>query len=293
MTMRTNFGLTCAARWVCLLAAIVGVLFANPGLAQDEPAESAADEKAGKLYELRIYRTNPGKLPDLHARFRDHTMRLFEKHGMENIIYWTVSEGARGEEDFQDNLLVYIIAHKDQASRDASWEAFINDPEWKRVAAKSEENGKILAEPPRSILMRETDFSPADEEPNKDSDAPVRLFELRQYNVGAEALPSTVDRFASGEKDLFTKHGMETVKFWTATDDSAFIYLLAHKDRETSRESWQGFFPEFREFLNEYNARNEGQGGQGRGGRGGRGGGEGPPPFEIRFLVPTDYSPRK
>jgi hypothetical protein len=267
---------------------MIGLLLAAAARAQETEAETEK-EKPGKLYELRIYKTNPGKLPDLHARFRDHTMRLFEKHGMENIIYWNVLEGARGEEEDKDNLLVYIIAHKDEAARNASWEAFINDPQWKAAAAKSEENGKILAEAPRAILMRQTDFSAPDTEPNKDSDAPARLFELRQYNDGPERLPSTVDRFASGEKELFTKHGMETVKFWTATDDSAFIYLLAHKDRETARESWQGFFADFREFMREYNARNEGQNAPRPGGGQQRGGGG----FEVRYLVPTDYSPRK
>jgi hypothetical protein len=301
MTKPTIFGLSPIARLLCLIAAMYGVFLAHLARAQEGAGNAAAEEKEGKLYELRIYETNPGKLPDLNARFRDHTMRLFEKHGMENIIYWTVSESqVRGEEDVQDNLLVYVIAHKDEAAKDASWEAFINDPEWKQVAARSEENGKILAKAPRSILMRATDFSAADTEPNKDADAPARLFELRQYNDGPERQPGTVDRFATGEKDLFTKHGMETVKFWTATDDSAFIYLLAHKDRESSRESWQGFFEDFRVFMREYNARNEGQarGGRrggfgGRGGRGGQGNGDGPPPIEVRFLVPTDYSPRK
>ena len=253
------------------------------GLVQAQDAE--AKKKDGKLYELRIYTTNPGKLPDLHARFRDHTMSLFEKHGMENIIYWNVSEGARGEDDVKDNTLVYIIAHKDKAARDASWKAFLNDPEWKEAAAKSEENGKILAKAPRAILMEETDFSAADEAPNKDSDAAARLFELRQYNDGPDRVPSTVDRFGSGEKDIFTKHGMETVKFWKATDNSAFIYLLAHKDREASRKSWEGFFPDFREFMQEYRSRNADQNAQrGQGGRRNH---------EVRFLVPTDYSPRK
>jgi hypothetical protein len=265
-----------------LCIALLGVLLTGFAQAQD-----AEQEKEGKLYELRIYTTNPGKLPDLHARFRDHTMKLFEKHGMENIIYWNVSEGARGEDEIKDNLLVYIIAHKDEAAREASWKGFMNDPEWKEAAAKSEENGKILAMAPRAILMRETDFSAADEPPNKDSDAAPRLFELRQYNDGPDQVPSTVDRFGSGEKEIFTKHGMQTVKFWTATDNSAFIYLLAHKDRDASRKSWEGFVPEFREFMQEYNARNEDKNAPQTGRRRRRGGNE------VRFLVPTDYSPRK
>ncbi|MCA9184950.1 MAG: NIPSNAP family protein [Planctomycetales bacterium] len=252
----------------------------------DESADSKAQEnRSGRLYELRYYTTNPGKLPDLHARFRNHTMKLFEKHGMENIIYWTVAEGAQGEDnEVVNNTLIYIIAHQNQAAREASWQAFSNDPEWKEVAAKSEENGKILAKAPRSILMEATSFSPADFATNRDADAPARLFELRQYNDGPEGVPHTVDRFASGETELFTKHGMETISFWTASDNSAFIYLLAHKDRDAAKQSWQGFFGDFRDFMREYREA-KAAAGQAPGPRGGG--------MEVRFLIPTDYSPRK
>ena len=244
-------------------------------------AQVSADKKDGKLYELRFYTTNPGKLPDLHARFRDHTMKLFEKHGMENIIYWTVSEGDAKSNDDKDNLLIYVIAHKDEAAKDASWKGFSEDPEWKDVAKKSEENGKILAKAPRAIFMRETDFSAADEPVNKNSNAPARLWELRQYNDGPERVPHTVDRFGSGEKDIFAKNGMQTVKFWRATDNSAFIYLLAHKDKAASAESWKGFMGEFREFMTKYRESHPNL-------PAGRGSGN-----EVRFLIPTDYSPRK
>ncbi len=243
-------------------------------------AQVQSVKKDGKLYELRFYTTNPGKLPDLHARFRDHTMKLFEKHGMENIIYWTVSQGAAKSDDDKDNLLIYIIAHKDEAAKDASWAAFRADPEWKAVAAKSEENGKILAKPPRAIFMRETEFSAADEPVNKASGAP-RLWELRQYNDGPEQVPFTVDRFGSGENEIFTRHGMQTVKFWTATDNSAFIYLLAHKDKPASDESWKGFKSEFPGFMKKYRDAHPNM-------PTGRGNGQ-----ENRFLIPTDYSPRK
>lgn len=261
------------------LSAVTLVLTLSLSLSANAAEDDA--KQTGKLYELRIYTTHPGKLPDLHARFRDHTMKLFEKHGMENIIYWTVSQGTKEDGEDKDNMLVYVIAHKDEASKDASWKAFISDPQWKAVAAKSEENGKILAKPPQAILMRETDFSASDEPANDGTDAVARLWELRQYNDGPERVPHTVDRFGSGEKELFTKHGMETVKFWTATDNSAFIYLLAHKDKAAADTSWKGFFADFRGFMDEYRASHPNL-------PKGRGNGN-----EVRFLVPTDYSPRK
>lgn len=261
-----------------ILAASLAAVFAfTAGVSADE----ATPKPEGKLYELRFYTTLPGKLPDLHARFRDHTMKLFEKHGMENIIYWNVSEGTKQDGDDKDNMMIYVIAHKDEAAREASWQGFLSDPDWKAAAAKSEENGKILAKAPEAILMREVDFSAADEPVNKDSDAPARLWELRQYNDGPERVPHTVDRFASGEDKIFSKHGMQTVKFWTATDNSAFIYLLAHKDREAANASWKGFMSDFPKFMSEYRASHPDAligGGKGN---------------DVRFLIPTDYSPRK
>src|SRR5688500_14588552 len=101
---------------------LVACLVLLSTLSSRATAQSAGQEKPKKLYELRLYTAAEGKLPELHARFRDHTMKLFEKHGMENVIYWTVSEGTR--QDDAKNMLVYIIAHKDKADADASWAAF-------------------------------------------------------------------------------------------------------------------------------------------------------------------------
>ena len=270
------------ARTFAILAAIG---LASVSAAADKPQET-------RLFELRIYTAEKGKLDDLNARFRDHTLKLFEKHGMENIAYWHVTEGAAGDD--AKNLLIYLIAHKDKESAEKSWAAFRADPEWQAAAKKSEENGKLLAKPPVSVFMHATDFSPADWPANAKSEAPARLFELRKYNVGESGLPGTVDRFKSGEKDLFPKHGMATLAFWTADDKSSFIYLLAHKDRETSKESWKGFFTDFRKFQTEYNAKKAaGAAQQPAAGAGGPRAGGGRGGNEIRFLVPTDYSPRK
>ena len=113
-----------------------------------------AKEAAPTVYELRVYHAAPGKLGDLLARFRDHTMKLFEKHGMKSIAYWTpVDEPDRG------NMLVYILQHSSREAATANWKSFQDDPEWKRVKEQSEANGK-LTEKIDSTFMALTDFSP-------------------------------------------------------------------------------------------------------------------------------------
>ena len=115
---------------------------------------ATSSAQSGKLYELRIYTSTPGNLDNLNARFRDHTLRIFEKHGMENIGYWTPTS-----EEERDNTLVYIIAHDDQEAADASWGAFIQDLEWAEVAEASNANGQILGGIERKFMVA-TDFSP-------------------------------------------------------------------------------------------------------------------------------------
>jgi hypothetical protein len=91
------------------------------------------------LFELRTYYCFPDKFPNIVARFRDHTQALFEKHGMVNVAYFQTvkTDGSQPE-------LKYIIAHKDADAAKASWSAFGNDPEWKRVAEASQVDGKIV-----------------------------------------------------------------------------------------------------------------------------------------------------
>ena len=252
-------------------AASAGTASAQPGGDEGRPQ---------KLYELRYYLAAPGKIDALHARFRDHTMKLFEKHGMENVIYWNVVEGDKTDEKGEaERTLVYIVAHEDKEAHDKSWAAFRGDPEWQKVLAESEKDGKLLAEPPRVILMKETDFSPLDWPPSDDK----RLYELRHYNDGPDRVSFTVERFGSGEDQLFRDAGMETIKFWRATDDSAFIYLLSHGDRDQSKASWQKFMTAFRPFMEKYKAEKPQPPADAAPGKG----------IEARFLVPTDYSPRK
>jgi len=106
------------------------------------------------VYELRIYHTFEGKLDDLLARFRDHTMKLFEKHGMKNVAYWVPTD-----DPLKGKTLIYILAHPSRESATANWDAFRNDPEWVSVRDKSEANGKIV-DKVDSTYMTMTDFSP-------------------------------------------------------------------------------------------------------------------------------------
>jgi hypothetical protein len=89
-----------------------------------------------RVFEMRTYYAHPGKIEDLHKRFRDHTTKLFEKHGMENVGYWVAWD--------KTDVLVYILAHKSRAAADASWKAFRDDPVWQAARKASEANGPIV-----------------------------------------------------------------------------------------------------------------------------------------------------
>lgn len=106
------------------------------------------------VYELRVYHAAPGKLAELLARFREHTTKLFERHGMKNIAYWTPMD-----EPEKSNTLIYILQHSSREAAATSWKAFQDDPEWKSVRDKSEANGKLV-EKVDSTYMALTDFSP-------------------------------------------------------------------------------------------------------------------------------------
>ncbi len=85
-----------------------------------------------EVYELRTYTTNEGKLDNLNARFRDHTVALFDKHGMESVAYWVPTD-----EPQSANTLIYVLRHPSREAASASWKAFIEDPAWAKVAEES------------------------------------------------------------------------------------------------------------------------------------------------------------
>ncbi|MDX2149578.1 MAG: NIPSNAP family protein [Bryobacteraceae bacterium] len=131
-----------------LLAAAL-VFAAGYRLGSVRQAEAASD----RLFELRTYYTHEGKLADLEARFRNHTTKLFEKHGMTNVGYWvpTTEPGSK-------NTLIYVLAHKDADAAKKSWDAFRADPNWLKARDESEKAGKIVQKL-ESVYMKPTDFS--------------------------------------------------------------------------------------------------------------------------------------
>lgn len=216
------------SRFSLALLAVVAGLF----LSTLQAADSA-------VYELRIYTTNEGKLPDLLKRFREHTCKLFEKHGITNIGYWTPVDAENGSE----NTLIYIISHKSRDAAAESWKAFQGDPDWQEARKASEEDGKILARAPESIYMNTTEYSP---EIKVGAGAAPRVFELRTYKTPEGKLTALHKRFKQHTMSLFTKHGMSHVGYWVPTDKekgagTTLIYILAHPSKEAGLKAFDEF----------------------------------------------------
>jgi hypothetical protein len=107
-----------------------------------------------RVFELRTYTCNEGKLEALKARFRDHTIEIFKRHGMESIGYWVPQDAERSK-----NTLIYIIAHASREQARKNWAEFQADPEWRKVSADSDKDGKIVMKVD-SVFMDAADFSP-------------------------------------------------------------------------------------------------------------------------------------
>lgn len=143
-----------STRGIIGFAALAGLI----GLAAFTAGKSIGEEKkvaSPRVYELRTYYCLPGRLEALHARFRDHTLGLFEKHGMKNEMYWTPTD-----EKLKDHVLIYIVSHESLDAAKKSWDGFRADPEWHKARDASEKDGKIV-EKVEAVYMTETDFSPS------------------------------------------------------------------------------------------------------------------------------------
>jgi hypothetical protein len=131
------------------LGALISAMGGVEALAQAGAAASGSDA----VFELRVYHTYDGKLDDLMARFRNHTITIFNRHSMESVAYWTPLD-----DPLKGKTLFYILKHPSREAATANWAAFHDDPEWKQVSAASEANGKLV-EKVDSTFLKLTDFS--------------------------------------------------------------------------------------------------------------------------------------
>ena len=134
-----------------IVLAVAGLAMLSDRLAADD--NKPAPKGDNRVFEMRTYYANPGKMEALHARFRDHTCKLFEKHGMTLIGFWSPVDKDKAQEK-----MVYILAFPSMEAAKKSWKEFLNDPEWKKVYAESEKDGKLVGKI-ESVYLNATDYS--------------------------------------------------------------------------------------------------------------------------------------
>ena len=139
-------------KWVVLAGTVVFLAGLSAGsLLQSGLAHAQA---AKHVYELRTYTAPEGKLGDLHTRFRDHTVRIFNKHGMKSVIYLAPQDAPDSQ-----NTLIYVLEHPSREAAKKAWADFQADPEWVKVSGESQVNGKIVSKVV-SVFADPTDYSP-------------------------------------------------------------------------------------------------------------------------------------
>lgn len=238
-----------------------------------------AAHKDSRCFELRTYHVAPGKMEALHKRFREHTLGLFKKHGITSVGYWERLD----KEGNPDNKLTFLLAYPDRAAREASWKAFMADPDWQAAYKASEADGPLVTKVENPFLSA-TDYSPTIVTSQTGA---ARAFELRIYKCEAGRLPNLNARFRDHTVALFSKHGMSHLGYWTPMAkepgaDDTLIYILAHKSREAAAAS----FKSFRDDPDWVEARkaSEAKAGGSLTAKDG---------VQSIFMKPTDYSPTK
>jgi hypothetical protein len=194
-----------------------------------------------RCYELRIYTANEGKLDALNARFRNHTCKLFEKHGFTNVGYWVPV-------DKSDNRLIYVISSPNRKAHQKSWQAFLNDPDWKKAYKESTKNGSLIAKIDGtlkidSIFMSATDYSPVIKSAKVKGS---RVFELRTYVTAENRLKNLHARFRDHTCKIFENHDITNVAYWTPMDANkgkanTLTYIISHASQTQAKKNWKGF----------------------------------------------------
>lgn len=203
------------------------------------PRESPVEPrlKRGPVYELRTYIAAKDRFDHLVKRFREHTDRIFRKHNMEPVGYWTPTEGP----PISKRTLVYILKHPSRYDAWKNWVAFTNDREWQRVLDQPVFKGLMIGAPD-SVFMTSTDYSANVADAITISGG---VFELRTGTANPGKLSALNDQFRDHTARLIKRHGMKNVGYWTPFDepDSAtqLIYLVQHSARQQAAANWKAF----------------------------------------------------
>lgn len=209
----------------------------KPEMKEDSstPAQEVPQEQAeASFFEMRTYYCAPGRLDALQTRFRDHTMMLFEKHGMTNLAYWIPLENP-------DNKLVYIIGYPNEEVRDSIWNSFAEDPDWKQVWEASTADGPIV-DSVEQVFLRYTDYSPK----IVAGDSGPRIFSKRTYYTPEGKLPNLHARFRDHTLKIFENNGMTNVAYFDVDDrhelgERTLIYFITFPDTTARSASWATF----------------------------------------------------
>jgi hypothetical protein len=189
-----------------------------------------------RVYELRVYHWHEGRRDALIARFQNHTTRIFENHGMENVAYWLPTSPE------MKNDLIYMLSYPSMEARDASWKAFMADPEWQKVSKESQIDGNIVAGVDSKFLKMEPELT---KKLKLTAKSPERTFELRSYYCLPGRYPNIVARFRDHTRKIFESNGMENIAYWgTIEKDNVqphLVYVIAHESEEAAKTSWDSF----------------------------------------------------
>lgn len=192
---------------------------------------------AGPVYELRIYHAAEDRFDHLQERFREHTDRIFRRHGLDPLGYWIPVEGPAKKR----RRLVYLLKHPSRYQAYRNWIHFNNDREWQKLLEQPRYRG-LLSESPTSIFLTETDYSSSIAQ---SIDQPGGIYELRTYVCNPDKLPLLNQRFREHTTRLFNGHGMRNIGYWNCFDTpdstNTLIYLIHHASREQADQNWSNF----------------------------------------------------
>jgi hypothetical protein len=194
-------------------------------------AQQNSDMKS-TYFEVRKYYANDGKLQDLLNRFQNHTMKLFEKAGMENIAYFLPVDNT-------DNSMTYILGYPDEASRDKMWQSFMNDPDWKKAYEESHVNGPLVKSVDQTFMVLAPHLN------DNPRPMPSGVIQMRTYTLLEGKVPDIQARFRDHTQALFEKQGLKNYPYWmTAPKDGSqpkLLYLLGAKDQASFDAGFAAF----------------------------------------------------